>query len=193
MGCNYLSLAEIPASGAKVLIYFPVSCEVKAYDYGNTYRQGDRKIWWAVAVTTFTFKWFRKVDLVTPTCIPDAKVKGHPHAGKPNSPFSAKILPFSAKTPVLGKIRLFAVQSSRYPHAIFSIEINVAKEKYIVIEISGRFLKKVCFIWTPIYHLIFPSLTYPHQFCTLLKKSCHPAALSPYDAIQVYDYPHLYP
>ena len=58
------------------------------------------------------------------------------HAGKPNSPFSAKIHPFSAqttrswqKTPVLGKIRPFAVQSSRYPHAIFSIEINVAKEE----------------------------------------------------------------
>ena len=64
------------------------------------------------------------------------------HAGKPNSPFSAKILPFSAKTPVLGKISPFAVQSSRYPHAIFSIEINVAKEKYIVIKISGRFVKK---------------------------------------------------
>ena len=58
------------------------------------------------------------------------------HAGKPNSPFSAKIHPFSAqttrswqKTPVLGKIRPFAVKSSRYPHAIFSIEINVAKEE----------------------------------------------------------------
>ena len=50
-------------------------------------------------------------------------------AGKPNSPFSAKTRPFSAKTPVLGKINPFAVQSSRYPHAIFSIEINVAKEK----------------------------------------------------------------
>ena len=64
------------------------------------------------------------------------------HAGKPNSPFSAKILPFSAKPPVLSKISPFAVQSSRYPHAIFSIEINVAKEMYIVIEISGRFVKK---------------------------------------------------
>ena len=64
------------------------------------------------------------------------------HAGKPNSPFSAKILPFSAKTPVLGKISPFAVQSSRYPHAIFSIEINLARENYIVIEISGRFVKK---------------------------------------------------
>ena len=58
------------------------------------------------------------------------------HAGKPNSPFSAKIHPFSAQTtrswqkpPVLGKIHPFAVQSSRYPHAIFSIEINVTKEE----------------------------------------------------------------
>ena len=104
----------------------------------------------------------------------------HYHAGKPNSPFSAKILPFSAKTPVLGKISPFAVQSSR---AIFSIGINVAKEKQIVIEISGRFVKKVCFIRTPIYLMIFLSLTYPHLFCTLFKKSCQPAALSPYDAI----------
>ena len=53
----------------------------------------------------------------------------HHHAGKPNSPFSAKIRPFSAKTPVLGKISPFAVQSSRYPHAIVSVEINVAEEK----------------------------------------------------------------
>ena len=64
------------------------------------------------------------------------------HARKPYSPFSAKILPFSAKTPVLGKISPFAVQSSRYPHVIFSIEINEAKEKYIVFEISGRFVNK---------------------------------------------------
>ena len=71
------------------------------------------------------------------------------HAGKPNSPFSAKIRPFSAKTPVLGKISPFAVQSSRYPHAIFSIEINVVKEKWIVIEISERFVKKSLFYRDP--------------------------------------------
>ena len=59
------------------------------------------------------------------------------HAGTPNSPFSAKIRPFAAQTtrfwqkttPILGKIRPFALRSSRYPHAIFSIEINVAKEQ----------------------------------------------------------------
>ena len=44
-------------------------------------------------------------------------------------PFSAQTTRSWQKTPVLGKIRPFAVQSSRYPHAIFSIEINVAKEE----------------------------------------------------------------